>query len=345
MTLLGHRREGYRVELLSRDDNTLGDVDGVEGGALAWNANATLPGGGSIELIDRSQDINLSRDRMRIWWDVEGYGEWPLGVYVLAAPSTQYHADSISRSITLIDKLTVIRDNCLTSTLQISAGANIVEAARTQILACDEYRIAHTQSSSVLSNAMTWDPGTSRLRVINDLLDAAGYWALWTDALGQFRLEPYIAPVYRPIAWTFKEGATSIHSPDWEHELSLWEATNTVVMVSQADDSGATFKAVAIDSNPNSPTSTVSMGRVLNPIVEENVEASSQADLQTQANRKLLDNSNVVGKLAVSHAPVPLWYNQAVQFQSQGINTRATVTKMSLNLVPGSLIYAEWRQA
>lgn len=345
MSLLSHRRQSFRVELLSKSDSTLGDLPGVTGGNLEWNSNADLPAGGTISVTDLGQDLNTSKDRVRIWWSVDGVTEWPLGVYVMAAPATLYSAVGSSREITLIDKLTVVADDRLLTTLQVPAGANIVQAVVQQINAAGETRVAATASSAVLSNAMSWEPGTSRLRVINDLLAVAGYWALWTDRLGQFRVEPYVAPADRPVVWEFKEGETALHTADWEYQLALWEATNQVVLVSQANDADQVFTAYAVDDNPDSPTSTVSMGRVLNPIVEENVEAASQADLQQQANRKLLDNSNVVGRLTVSHAPLPLWYNEAVLFVSQGMDTRATITKMSLALSPGALMQAEWRQA
>lgn len=342
--LLGHREERYQVELLNNLDESQGFLDGVEGGSLKWNANADLPGSGKVDLLSLSQPINFSKDRIRIWWEVTGVDPWPMGVYVLSAPATQYKGDGTYHRLILTDKLSVVREDVLLETLQIPAGTNIVQAAVDQVRATGENRIAFTDSDATLTNALTFPPGTRRQAVVNTLLDACGYWSLWTDRWGQFRIEPYIAPADRSVVWPFEEGETSIHSPEWEHELALWEATNTVVLTSQPDDNDQFFKAYAVDDNPDSPTSTVSMGRVLNAIVEENVEASSQLDLQTQANRKLLDNSNVVGKLEVSHAPVPVWYNEAVSFRSQGMDTLATITQMSLKLEAGSLVRATWRQ-
>lgn len=347
MSLTSHRTEGYRVELLTKADESLGTLGFIEGGSLQWNSEADLPAGGRILLegIDPSLTPNVSKDRVRIWWEVEGETPWALGVYVMASPSTLYRADGSSRDITLIDKLIVIRDDLLVSTLQITSGTNIIQAVKAQIMASGETRIAATASSAVLANNMTWSPGTSRLKVINDLLTAANYGLLWTDRVGQFRVEPYVAPESRAVVWNFEEGSTSIHSPNWQYDLDLWKATNRVVLVSQADSNGVVKVAYATDDNPDSPTSTVSMGRTLNPIVQENVEAESQLALQTQANRLLLENSNVVGKLTVSHAAIPVWYNEAVSFKSQGMNTRAIITKMSLELKPGALVNAEWRQA
>lgn len=344
MSLTGNRREHVRVELLTRSEASLGDLDGVTGGNVQWDASAELPGGGSLTLQERDQAVNYSSDRVRPWWVVDGYGEWPLGVFVMAAPGKAYDDSGTTRTITLIDKLTVIAEAVLTRTLQVAAGANIIQAVVAQIQAAGETRIAATDSTATLTNPMTWDPGTSRLKVINDLLAAAAYTNLWTDSTGQFRVEPYVAPKNRAVVWDFAEGDTAIHTPTWTHELALWEASNTVIMTSQATAAGSVFFATAVDENPASPTSVVSMGRVLNPIVVENVEASSQADLESQALRRLLDASNVVGKLNVSHAPVPLWVGDTVTFASQGMNTVATIAKMSVELTPGALIAAEWRQ-
>ena len=345
MSLTGHRTERILIEHLTKEDNSLGYLDGMEGGSLHWNANADLPAGGTILLEDLNQGINFSKDRIRVWWEVDGETPWALGVYVIAAPGITFRGDGKSRTLNLIDKLTIVKDDIITETLQLPAGTNAIEAARDQILAAGELRIARTPSSVVLTAPLTWYPGTSRLRIINDLATVAGYWSLWTDRTGQFRLEPYVSPANRPIAYSFIEGEVSIHSPNWQYELSLWEATNKVVMVSQADDNDNVFYSSAVDDNPDSPTSTVSMGRVLNPIVEENVEAESQVALDAMATRKLLDNSNVVGKVSISHAVMPVWYNEAVLFRSQGMDTLATITEMNIPLVPGSLAQDVWRQA
>lgn len=343
MSLYGHRLESYRVELLDYQDNVIGELEGVTGGSLSWNANAPIPGAGTLELAETTQEIDFSSNRVRPFWQVNGE-EWPLGVYVMAAPVTEYSATGRARSVDLTDKITVVSDDRIVQTFQVAKGANVVEAARQQIVAAGETRILATPGTTVLANTMTWPPGTSRLSIINDLLGVAGYWSLATDRMGQFILAPYRAPADRPTAWEFAEGAASLHSPEWSHELPLWEATNHVTLVSQENDAGQVWVATAVDDNPDSPTSTVSMKRVLNPIVEENVEAVSLAALQLQANRKLVENSNVVGVIEVDHAFVPVWYRDGVAFTSQGMDTKATIVEMSLDLEPGSLVSAKWRQ-
>ena len=148
MSLTTHRVGGFRVELLTSTEATLGVLEGVTGGDLKWNANARLPGGGTLELIQTTQSINYSSDRVRIWWEANGE-EWPLGVYVMAAPATQYGAEFQSRSITLIDKLTVVADDCLTTTLQVAAGANVIDTVIAQIQATGETRIVRLRAGTL----------------------------------------------------------------------------------------------------------------------------------------------------------------------------------------------------
>ena len=344
MSLYSHRTESFRIELLDYQDKTIGELDGVDGGNLRWNANAPLPGGGDIQLADINPDINYSADRIRPWRRV-GDQEWPLGVFVMAAPETLHSPTGRFRPISLIDKITVVADDRLTQTLQIPAGANVVDAAVQQIQATGESRILATPSDTELTNDMTWPPGTSRLRVINDLMDVVNYWALSTDRRGQFVVQPYVAPADRPVAWTFEEGEdTGLHLPEWQYELPFWDATNHVTLSSQEDDDGNVYVAYAIDDNPDSPTSTVNMKRTLNPIVEENVEAESQLALQLQANRKLLDNSNTVGVMTVTHAFVPVWFRDGIRFITGDTDTAATVVEMDMELTPGSLVQSKWRQ-
>lgn len=344
MSLTGHRVEQLLVEHLTHTEASLGYLDGVTGGSVKWRARANLKTTGSITLEKLDAGVNVSRDRIRLWWQVNNEEPWPLGTFVIAAPLVEYAEDGSSRELTLLDKLTIIREDHTLETVQVLAGTNLVEAAVSQVLATGESRVASTPSAAIASVPMSWPAGTPRISIVNDLLSAARYKSLWTDGLGQFRIEPYVEPSARATSFSFITGELSIHTWEWSYETSLWEATNTVVLISQAGDDEEPLVATAVDDNPDSPTSTVSMGRVLNPIVEENVEAESQEALQLMANRILIDNSNVFGIISIGHRPLPLWYDQVVRYVASGIDVRASISEMSLNLVPGSLMQAEWRQ-
>lgn len=341
--LHAHRVESYRVEHLTRSEELIRDLDGVTGGSISLNANAVLRGSGQLELVEQQQNINLVRDRVRIWWEVDGVDPWPLGVYLLDSPTVKHDDTGSSREIQLIDKLAIIQDDRVEKPYSVPAGTNITGEVKALIESTGERNIALTEDSTVLNSMMVWEAGESKLRIINDLLEVINYWSLFTDGMGSYRVEPYVRPENRPVAYSFIEGEQAIHTPDWEDEQDFSEVPNKVVLVSQPAEEEEPLIATAMDTNPASPTSFPNRGRWVT-YTDNGIEAANQEQLQGLADRKLLDLTDPVQKLSISHAPVPLWYNNAVRFTSQGKNTLATVTSFTYSLSPGELVQAEWRQ-
>lgn len=341
--LLTHRTESFRIEHLDRHGESLGDLDGVIGGTVELNANAPLRGGGSLLLQDQNQGIDWGKDRVRIWWEVEGVEPWPLGVYLLDMPTEAYTESGKSWEIGLIDKLAVLQDDAVEQTFSLPAGTVVTTAVRDLIQSAGETQISITSSTDTLANMRVWDAGESKLRIINDLLDSINYWALWTDGHGQYRVEPYVRPENRAIAWRFHEGIDSIHTPDWVRNLDLGSVPNKVILVSQAPEDEPSLVATATNENPASPTSYQARGRWVTH-VEDGIETDSQSALQAMTDRKLADLSSPAAALEVTHAAVPLWYNELVSYRSQGHEALATVTKFAVTLAPGALVAAEWRE-
>lgn len=337
------RVEEYIVTLLDKNEIPQGRLDGVTGGKITLAANSSVKGSGQLEWNRYSTDTDWSSARIQIKCITSDMGEIPLGVYVVAAPNRDYSGYQYARGIDLTDKLAILQDQILTSTYSILPGMNLVQAATQLILDLGETSIQATPSDVVAVNPRVWHPGTSLIQVINDLMDSVGYWSVWTNRLGSFMLTPWVSPSDRASSWAFSEGQNSLHLPEWQYETSLWEATNRVVLVSQEDENGTVLTSVATNDDPNSPTSTVRMGRVINPIVEEGVEAANQAVLDMLAERKLVDNSNVIEKISIDHLLVPLWYNEAVSFNSSGVQAMATIQRMDITLKPGSLVKTEMR--
>lgn len=350
MSLTGHRRDEHAVfELLTSGEQSLGELTGVRAGSgqIELNANADLRAGGSFVLEDTGQEIAWGSDRVRVTWWADGV-EMPLGVFLIAAPTLSHgEAGVVSRTVELIDKLTVPTEQALTQTLTVPAGTNVVDTAVQVLGWTGETRVAVTRSSAVLGTDQTWTPGTSLLRVINDLLDSAGYWSLWTDALGQFRMEPYVAPASRPIVWTFEKGAASIHSPVWDFTSDVQSVPNRVTLTTAADDDGAFLTAVATNEDPASASSFQARGRRWVDYAQEGVEAAGQVALQAVAERTLVELSTPAAMFEqVKHALVPgIWYNSAVRFVSHDVDARATVTKMTVPLAVGEDATAQWRMS
>lgn len=250
--------------------------------------------------------------------------EVPLGVFLCAAPPEHWEATGLRREIELVDKLSILdQDIASGSTSQITAytaaaGANIIDLVTALITETGEACPAIVPSTATVAAARVWDIGTTRLKIINDLLDAAAYFSLWCDGRGQYRAEPYVlpsqrTPVYESIA-PFSNGPLSLMDPAWVHDRDIYSIPNRYFLVSQGDGTTAALTATATNVNPDSPFSYPSRGRWITA-VEVGVEAVDQAALDALAAGKLSRVSSVTNQIEVSHVFLPdLHMNSVVRF-------------------------------
>lgn len=344
--LTGHRSESWRVELLNLGDTSLGDLDGVAGGDLTFNVYATIRGGGSLDY--KGEPIDWLAHRVQPWYRVEAMGqviEWPLGVFLPAAPSTQYGSAGGVQSIELYDKTLILDQDKVEATYSAPVGAVVTSTVRALLADIGETRVAVVDSAETLRTSMVWEAGTSKLRIINDLLDAINYFSIWADGMGTFRVEPYRRPADRPQRFGFVDDQTSIYSPDFVHDFDTFEVPNKVIVVGQSAGEEAALVATAKNENPGNPFSFQSRGRWITRF-EEGVEASSQGVLNSLALRYLEDGQSVGSTFDIKHAPIPLDFNDAVGFArtAEDIAVRGVVESISYSMAVGALCSTKIRE-
>lgn len=335
--LLSHRQAAYVVTLVDEQDRAIMPLPGVTGGEVVLSATALLRGSGSLDLVDRDQPIDWSRHRVRIEYVLASGSRWGLGVWLLAAPSETYAAASRSWRVDLLPKTAILDADALPASYSVAKGTNLVASARAVIAGVGEgERVIATPTDKTAPATMVWPPGTSRLRIVNDLLEAAGYWGVWCDTDGFFRLEPYVEPAHRAPAWTFSAGATAIHLPDFSREHDLASIPNRVVCVGQSEADKPALVGVATNERPDHPLSYQARGRWVT-VTEEGVEATTQAELEAIARRKLLALMAAKATLEIEHLPIPLAPNQVVEYVTAGVAVRASVRELRYSLQPTDL--------
>lgn len=341
--LSAHRQSSYTVTLLDRDDQEIQALDGVTGGSITNNVNARLRQSGSLTLTDRGQDVDWASQRIRIDWHVHtrlGDMTWGLGVFLFAAPKLSQHDGWRQWSVELLGKLTILDEDAVEETYSVSSGTVVTDLVVSLIQSAGEDRVACTPSDAVTAAMMTWDPGTSKLTIINDLLASINYWSLWTDGEGQYRVEPYVAPAQRPVTWMFEDGESSIHLPEWELDQDTAGVPNKVVLVGQGDEDTPALVGVALNENPDSPYSYQARGRWIT-YPEDGVEAADQATLDALAQRKLTDLSTPNATISAQHMPIPLLGNERVAWRSQGEMADAIVQQATLSLEASALMSSD----
>jgi len=131
-SLVGHRSEIWRLDLLNQQDVVVTTLLGVSGGEFTFNVNATIRGGGSIDY--QGEPLDWNKFRVQPWYRAETRGaepvEWPLGVFLVATPSTEYSDTGRSVTLELYDKMQILDDDKLAKSFQVAKGANIIDAVR-----------------------------------------------------------------------------------------------------------------------------------------------------------------------------------------------------------------------
>lgn len=344
--LTTNRVESWRVELLTLADSSLGLLDGVSGGSFTFNSNAVIRGGGSLEY--QGEPIDWLKHRVQPWYKIEAAGkvvEWPVGVFIPATPGTSYGDGATSISIALYDKLHIPDEDKLEYTYSAPKGSNVTDRVRSLLLGIGETKMAITDSEATLSSGMVWDVGTSKLRIINDLLGAINYFSLWVDGYGMFRADPYTRPQDRPITFGFVDDEHGIYSPDFVHEQDLFNIPNKVICIGQSDGNVPAKIGTATNEDPTSPYSFQSRGRWITR-TEEGVEATSQGVLDALARRYLAEGRLAGSTFDLEHAPIQIDLNDAVGFRRdiESIDVRGTVETITYSMEVGALCQTKIRE-
>jgi len=237
-----------------------------------------------------------------------GYVEWPLGVFLLATPKRTLGDDNVvRREVTAYDQLLVLTDDKVVDRYSIAAGTKYTDAINTLTFGLAR---AVIPSSLALPAPMEWEPGTTKLRILNDLLGAINYEGAWFDERGVLICRPYQSPTDRAPEYDYATDARSVIGGELGQTVDLFSVPNRWVMVkSEADQ--APLTATYTNTSSSSPTSTVSRGRVIVDFRTEE-DAADQATLDAKVARLAFEASQVFENITFVTAAMPLHSNADV---------------------------------
>src|SRR5699024_2279451 len=110
----------------------------------------------------------------------------PVGVYMPAAPVHEWDDGARTYTVELLDKLSMLDTDIITDsrgnaeTYSVPKGTNIIKRVKAIIadLGEESPAIVEDDADETSQSDMVFPSGTSRLKIINDLLDAANYFSL-----------------------------------------------------------------------------------------------------------------------------------------------------------------------
>lgn len=303
-----HREEVWRYELLNTSDEVVDELTGVEeGGTLDFSVHNTIRGTGSLPVSgDEVLAVDWDAHRVAPWFSIDGGVTWePYGVYLPTTPSVVFEDGTPSATVSLYDKLAIPAGAKTAEWYAVPAGTNPVTAAVTVLNWSGPQRVVAEPTAETLSVPMSWEPNTTHLQIINRLLKSANYFSLTVDQSGVFRMDPYVDPAARGVAWEFRSGVASIHGSRIARKVDSFEIPNRVKLIGTSDgETPALVSAPATDESPTNRYSYLVRGRWVDFV--DTVEATSQSVLDALAVRRLRELQAPSASLELEWLPLPL---------------------------------------
>jgi hypothetical protein len=302
----GSRNLSFRYDLLDSANNLVAPLTSVIGGHVANSSLADIKRTATFTLLDDGA-VNFLNQRIKPWVRLAmpdgGVVEWPQGVFLLSTPKrTMTSGMYVTRDVQAYDQLQVLSDDKASTRYTVTAGTKYTDAVLA-IVNAEGMQVNVTPSALTLPAALEWGPGTSYLRIVNDLLGAINYESATFDQNGVFIAKPYVSPASRPATFTYATDRTSVIGGDIDQTLDLFDVPNKwVLVVSEADQ--ASLRSEYTNTAPSSPTSTVSRGRTILEF-RTGVTAANQATLDALTQRAAFDASQVFEVVEYKTALMP----------------------------------------
>ncbi|WP_328339559.1 hypothetical protein [Micromonospora sp. NBC_00421] len=304
----GARRFTFRYALLSATNQYLYDLDDVTSCTVQQDWLADIKRTATLQIRDTGS-INYLSDRIQPWvrlhlppYGPDDWVQWPQGVFILSTPTrTHNKAGQVLRDVDAYDLAQVLADDAVTSRYTVAANANYISVASVLLGVGSKVVIPSSPTAPV---GKEWEPGTSKLQIINDLLAAVNYNSVSYDESGTAVVRPYTAPDQRPDEWTYADDQDSVILPEVDQTYDLVGVPNRWTMV-VSDPDRVALTSTYTNSNPASPTSTVRRGRVIVDF-ESGVDAADQATLDALVARKAFEASQVYEQIEFSTGLMPI---------------------------------------
>ena len=266
----------------------------------------------AVDAHGNKVEVNWLTDEIKPELIIDGIST-PLGVLMPSTVEPNEDKGSTILSIQAYDRCWKVRDTKVEGTIYLSAGTAYLDAVEGLLTASGITTIIKTPSNAVLPEAREdWKTGTSYLKIVNTLLSEINYKQLWFNENGFAVLEPVSSPTAENIQHIFtnkkrdlrneKEVETISVYPKIKRKTDIYQAPNVFVCVCSNADKDAPMVAKAVNSNPQSPLSTMRRGRRIVKVVNvDNI--ASQEELQAYANTILYD-SMTTGEIITIETPL-----------------------------------------
>jgi hypothetical protein len=258
--------------------------------------------------------------------------KFALGTVLIQTPSSTFNGKITDISMDAYTPLIELKENQPPLGYTLSKGTKIMEAAYRIIRENARVPVTRVDDSRELQVDFVANTDDTWLTFVTDLIANAEY-ELGLDEYGHILFVPIQDADALQAVWTYDDGNSSILYPELTMDHDLYGIPNVVEVAYYFGDQYRT--AIAINDDPNSPTSTVNRGR---KITYRDVDPSlagyvTEAQIQAYAERKLKALSTIEYTISYTHGYCPVRVGDCVRlnYEKAGIsNVKARVISQNV---------------
>lgn len=325
----------FQYNLLDKNENIkIANLQMVESGSIAMQYMSNIKRTGKFRIKD-DDSINWLSDRLQPFFMLQmsdgGWASWSLGIFLLSTPSRKDEKKLIYREVEAYDGLQVVNDDKFSTRYTIAIGVNYITAISTILSGAGITKINIQPSTLNITKTYEWEPGTEKLKAVNDLLGDLNYTPLWVDEVGYYTSNLYQSPSVRPSGYVYANDEISIIAGGVEDIADLFSIPNKWVVVASNAETIPLISTYT-NSNPSSSTSTVNRGRV---IVDYRTidNIADQASLDSYVLRIAMEASQFYAQLVFETALMPMHsYNEILQINYSYLNISDRYSEIGWNM-------------
>lgn len=338
----GSRLVKFRYDLLDKNEIFKQKLYTVESGEVEMSSLSQIKRTGKFTIKDDGI-INWLTDRIQPYFMLRmpdgGFAQWSLGIFLMSTPKKKDIHNVIYRDVEAYDAIQILLADKFDYRITFAAGYNYITAVKDVLVSAGITKMNLVPTTSTLSVARDWEPGTTKYQVIDDLLKDINYNKLWVDEYGYFTAQPYLTPAQRAADYIYINDSKSIIAPGLEDSQDLFNVPNKWTVVA-SNPEGTPLSSTYTNSNPSSSTSTVTRGFTTLDFSKINYIAN-QTTLDAYVARLAFERSQVYNDVEFQTALMPQHsFNDVIQlnYSVHNINDKFQEIGWTLPLKAGQLM-------
>jgi len=325
--------EYYIVDPWTWKDSKL--IDTVTSCTINRDSEAETLGSASIDIVDSVGECYI---RVYLVTIQNGLKErHPLGTYLVQTPSSSFNGKIRNVSMDTYTPLLELKEGLPALGYYVPKKTNVMDMAYTLTRENARAPVVRPTCDTELFYDFVADTNDTWLSYVTALMANAEY-SFALDEMGRILFAPKQDTAALQPVWTYDDSNSSILYPDLDMDHDLYRIPNVVEVV--YSNNNKKIEAVAVNDDPNSPTSTVRRGRRIthrdtDPAISGTVDESR---VQEYARNLLKEMSAIEYTVTYTHGYCPVRLGDCVRlnYTRAGLKgIKAKVISQSIKCEPG----------